>query len=116
MVGCTNCEFRTGSAFSTNLKMHLKAHHKEDYEKVLQLEEEMRLEEGCFGPGNKFKTELIDYIRGGGNVTTPTTPNPAGQNYPSTPKASPLVQQIINQSMARSQSPVMQEMKVKKEV
>ncbi|PIO57351.1 hypothetical protein TELCIR_21242, partial [Teladorsagia circumcincta] len=33
MVGCINCSFRTGSAFSTNLKMHLKAHHKEDYER-----------------------------------------------------------------------------------
>ena len=34
MVGCINCNFRTGSAFSTNLKMHLKAHHKDDYERV----------------------------------------------------------------------------------
>lgn len=116
MVGCTNCEFRTGSAFSTNLKMHLKAHHKDDYEKVLQLEEEMRLEEGCFGPGNKFKTELIDYIRGGGNVTTPPTPN--SSSFPSTPKTPQLVQQIISQSFARSQSPnVIQngEIKIKKE-
>ncbi|ULU01928.1 hypothetical protein L3Y34_001901 [Caenorhabditis briggsae] len=119
MVGCTNCEFRTGSAFSTNLKMHLKAHHKEDYEKVLQLEEEMRVEEGCFGP-NKFKTDLIDYIRGGGNVSTPSAPSSAGATYASSnPKASPLVQQIINQSIARSQSPTISsngEIKIKKEV
>lgn len=46
MVGCINCDFKTGSAFSTNLKMHLKAHHKEDYAKVLKLEDEMRIEEG----------------------------------------------------------------------
>ncbi|CAI5445663.1 unnamed protein product [Caenorhabditis angaria] len=104
MVGCINCEFRTGSAFSTNLKMHLKAHHKDDYERVLQLEEEMRLEEGCLGPANKFKSELIDYIRGGGNASTPTpTPQFGSSGVTNSsgvaPKASPLVQQIISQKL-----------------
>ncbi|CAB3403282.1 unnamed protein product [Caenorhabditis bovis] len=104
MVGCINCEFRTGSAFSTNLKMHLKAHHKDDYERVLQLEEEMRLEEGCLGPANKIKSELIDFIRGGGNASS----TPAAGAAFGGPKASPLVQQIINQSMARASSPTSQ--------
>ncbi|CAD6188559.1 unnamed protein product [Caenorhabditis auriculariae] len=101
MVGCINCEFRTGSAFSTNLKMHLKAHHKEDYERVLQLEEEMRIEEGCLGPANKIKSELIDFIRHGGNASTPSTPT----GGPTTPKASPLVQQIISQTMGARVQP-----------
>ncbi|CAI4228944.1 unnamed protein product [Auanema sp. JU1783] len=94
MVGCINCNFRTGSAFSTNLKMHLKAHHKEDYERVLKLEDDMRIEEGIFGPPNKMKSELIDFIRGGGNASTPQN-NLNSAN----PKASPLVQQILNQTM-----------------
>uniref|UniRef100_A0A8L8JXM9 BED-type domain-containing protein n=1 Tax=Heligmosomoides polygyrus TaxID=6339 RepID=A0A8L8JXM9_HELPZ len=72
MVGCINCSFRTGSAFSTNLKMHLKAHHKDDYERVLKLEGDMRVEENVTGPPNKIKNELIDFIRGGGNASTAT--------------------------------------------
>lgn len=31
----------------------------------------MRIEEGVFGQPNKIKTELIDFIRGGGNASTP---------------------------------------------
>ncbi|TKR67231.1 hypothetical protein L596_023416 [Steinernema carpocapsae] len=45
-VGCTMCPFRTASAFSTNMKMHLKAHHKEEHLKVMQLEWEQRVDEG----------------------------------------------------------------------
>ncbi|KAF8358101.1 gei-13 [Pristionchus pacificus] len=91
MVGCINCNFRTGSAFSTNLKMHLKAHHKEDYAKVLKLEDEMRIEEGIFGAPNKIKSELIDFIRGGGNANTPNAPCMSLNNS----SASPLVQQLM---------------------
>ncbi|GMT18638.1 hypothetical protein PFISCL1PPCAC_9935 [Pristionchus fissidentatus] len=92
MVGCINCPFRTGSAFSTNLKMHLKAHHKDDYSKVLKMEDEMRIEEGIFGAPNKIKSELIDFIRGGGNANTPNAPCMSVSN--SSP--SPLVQQLIS--------------------
>ncbi|PIO76999.1 hypothetical protein TELCIR_00911 [Teladorsagia circumcincta] len=97
MVGCINCSFRTGSAFSTNLKMHLKAHHKEDYERVLKLEGDMRVEENVTGPPNKIKNELIDFIRGGGNASTATAA------HPSAPRASPLIQQFISQTMAARQ-------------
>lgn len=100
MVGCINCNFRTGSAFSTNLKMHLKAHHKEDYAKVLKLEDEMRIEEGIFGAPNKIKSELIDFIRGGGNANTPNAPCMSIANSPS-----PLVQQLINDSFNGRSSP-----------
>lgn len=45
------CNFRTTSAFSTNLKMHLKAHHKEQFIQVLQTEQNqlcnMPLENDC---------------------------------------------------------------------
>ncbi|KJH44778.1 hypothetical protein DICVIV_09182 [Dictyocaulus viviparus] len=99
MVGCINCSFRTGSAFSTNLKMHLKAHHKDDYERVLKLEGDMRVEENVTGPPNKIKSELIDFIRGGGNASTAT--NTAN---PSAPRATPLIQQFISQTMAARQT------------
>ncbi|RCN31368.1 hypothetical protein ANCCAN_22844, partial [Ancylostoma caninum] len=98
MVGCINCNFRTGSAFSTNLKMHLKAHHKDDYERVLKLEGDMRVEENVTGPPNKIKNELIDFIRGGGNASTASAANPCA------PRASPLIQQFISQTMAARQS------------
>ncbi|VDL82200.1 unnamed protein product [Nippostrongylus brasiliensis] len=104
MVGCINCSFRTGSAFSTNLKMHLKAHHKDDYERVLKLEGDMRVEENVTGPPNKIKNELIDFIRGGGNAST------ANAAHPSAPRASPLIQQFISQTMAsRQDTPVKKE-------
>ncbi|VDK80557.1 unnamed protein product [Onchocerca ochengi] len=45
-VKCVNCPFSTSSPFSTNLKMHLKAHHKSDYRLILILESRQRLEEG----------------------------------------------------------------------
>lgn len=45
-VGCVKCSFSTASPFSTNLKMHLKAHHKDDYTLVLKLEAQQREEEG----------------------------------------------------------------------
>ncbi|VDN04175.1 unnamed protein product [Thelazia callipaeda] len=45
-VKCVNCSFSTSSPFSTNLKMHLKAHHKSDYRLILILESRQRLEEG----------------------------------------------------------------------
>lgn len=32
------CVFKTHSAFSTNLKMHLKAHHKSEYVEVMEME------------------------------------------------------------------------------
>ncbi|GMR41910.1 hypothetical protein PMAYCL1PPCAC_12105 [Pristionchus mayeri] len=101
MVGCINCNFRTGSAFSTNLKMHLKAHHKEDYAKVLKLEDEMRIEEGIFGAPNKMKSELIDFIRGGGNANTPNAPGLSTVN----PSPSPLVQQLIANGFNGRSSP-----------
>lgn len=45
------CNFRTTSAFSTNLKMHLKAHHKEQFIQVLQIEQDqlgnMPVENDC---------------------------------------------------------------------
>ncbi|CAJ0942339.1 unnamed protein product, partial [Mesorhabditis belari] len=98
MVGCISCNFRTGSAFSTNLKMHLKAHHKEDYHKVMKLEDEMRIEEGILHP-NKIKSELIDFIRGGGNASQimPGTHQQTGS--PTAPRPSPLVQQFISQTL-----------------
>lgn len=101
MVGCINCNFRTGSAFSTNLKMHLKAHHKEDYAKVLKLEDEMRIEEGIFGAPNKIKSELIDFIRGGGNANTPNAPCLSISN----PSPSPLVHQLITDTLNERSSP-----------
>ncbi|MFH4974607.1 hypothetical protein AB6A40_001316 [Gnathostoma spinigerum] len=45
-VGCIKCTFNTSSPFSTNLKMHLKAHHRQDYSLVLHLEQRQREEEG----------------------------------------------------------------------
>ncbi|KHN75393.1 Gex-3-interacting protein 13 [Toxocara canis] len=48
-VGCVKCSFSTASPFSTNLKMHLKAHHKDDYTLVLRLEAQQREEEGLRG-------------------------------------------------------------------
>ncbi|CAJ0578839.1 unnamed protein product, partial [Mesorhabditis spiculigera] len=99
MVGCISCTFRTGSAFSTNLKMHLKAHHKEDYQKVMKLEDEMRIEEGILHP-NKIKSELIDFIRGGGNASQII---PGAQQQPCSPTAprpSALVQQFISQTLS----------------
>jgi hypothetical protein len=45
VVGCVMCSFRTVSAFSTNLKMHLKAHHKQEYLHVMELELEQRQDE-----------------------------------------------------------------------
>jgi len=38
MIGCTLCSFKSGTAFSTNLKMHLRTHHKEKFIEVTQLE------------------------------------------------------------------------------
>ncbi|KIH60061.1 hypothetical protein ANCDUO_09695 [Ancylostoma duodenale] len=117
MVGCINCNFRTGSAFSTNLKMHLKAHHKDDYERVLKLEGDMRVEENVTGPPNKIKNELIDFIRGGGNASTASAGTPLmslpacvsprstiSPANPCAPRASPLIQQFISQTMAARHS------------
>ncbi|KAK6026893.1 hypothetical protein OSTOST_07122 [Ostertagia ostertagi] len=135
MVGCINCSFRTGSAFSTNLKMHLKAHHKEDYERVLKLEGDMRVEENVTGPPNKIKNELIDFhswwrkckhsyrcVSIGKSLCTSKPwmlrytgffdlvanmvmirPPPFPRAHPSAPRASPLIQQFISQTMAARQ-------------
>ncbi|CAD5222578.1 unnamed protein product [Bursaphelenchus xylophilus] len=46
VVGCNMCEFRTNSAFSTNLKMHLKSHHKEEFIDVMDQEIELLKREG----------------------------------------------------------------------
>ena len=74
---------------------------------VLKLEDDMRMEEGI--PNNKIKSELIDYIRGGGNASTPPSCEfSVVQKVLATvvsvnstiPKPSPLVQQFISQTMA----------------
>lgn len=46
------CNFKTTSAFSTNLKMHLKAHHKEQFIQVLQNEQD-QLQNDCNLKKNK---------------------------------------------------------------
>lgn len=65
-VGCVKCDFSTASPFSTNLKMHLKAHHKDDYMLVLRLEAQQREEEGIRADnGYSFAIrypELISFI------------------------------------------------------
>jgi hypothetical protein len=38
IVGCKLCSFNTVSAFSTNLKMHLKSHHKLEFIEVMEKE------------------------------------------------------------------------------
>ncbi|VDM71375.1 unnamed protein product [Strongylus vulgaris] len=58
----------------------------------------MRVEENVTGPPNKIKNELIDFIRGGGNASTAAAANP------SAPRASPLIQQFISQTMAARHS------------
>uniref|UniRef100_A0A914CE35 ApaG domain-containing protein n=1 Tax=Acrobeloides nanus TaxID=290746 RepID=A0A914CE35_9BILA len=44
-VGCVMCDFKTISAFSTNLKMHLKSHHKEQHQHVLKMEGDQRFDD-----------------------------------------------------------------------
>ncbi|KAE9550030.1 hypothetical protein FO519_006758 [Halicephalobus sp. NKZ332] len=46
-IGCNMCDFKTVSGFTTNLKMHLRAHHKPEFVKVMELECQQRKEEGC---------------------------------------------------------------------
>ncbi|KAH7731490.1 CRE-GEI-13 protein [Aphelenchoides avenae] len=57
IVGCVMCTFRTVSAFSTNLKMHLKAHHKEEYLKVMEQELEQRQDEESMGVGSEESSQ-----------------------------------------------------------
>ena len=38
MIGCILCDFKSGSAFSTNLKVHLRTYHREKFVEVMQLE------------------------------------------------------------------------------
>uniref|UniRef100_A0A915D5N3 BED-type domain-containing protein n=1 Tax=Ditylenchus dipsaci TaxID=166011 RepID=A0A915D5N3_9BILA len=52
IVGCIMCNFRTTSAFSTNLKMHLRAHHKEEYLQVMESELEQCVD-GRVGKGEE---------------------------------------------------------------
>uniref|UniRef100_A0A915ASH2 BED-type domain-containing protein n=1 Tax=Parascaris univalens TaxID=6257 RepID=A0A915ASH2_PARUN len=58
-VGCVKCSFSTASPFSTNLKMHLKAHHKDDYTLVLRLEAQQREEEGLRGAAFATTTKSV---------------------------------------------------------
>ncbi|CAD5217575.1 unnamed protein product [Bursaphelenchus okinawaensis] len=46
VVGCNLCDFHTNSAFSTNLKMHLKSHHKEEFIDIMEQEVELLKKDG----------------------------------------------------------------------
>jgi hypothetical protein len=46
IVGCKLCSFNTVSAFSTNLKMHLKSHHKLEFIQVMEKELDQLVKEG----------------------------------------------------------------------
>lgn len=54
------CTFKTQSAFSTNLKMHLKAHHKVEYLDVMQMElETVNVDNGGAGGGGGGGTNVL---------------------------------------------------------
>jgi hypothetical protein len=57
VVGCNMCSFTTISAFSTNLKMHLKSHHKREYIIVMEQEVAQLAKETVHEPieANKMK-------------------------------------------------------------
>ncbi|KAI1729314.1 BED zinc finger domain-containing protein [Ditylenchus destructor] len=68
IVGCIMCNFRTTSAFSTNLKMHLRAHHKQEYLQVMEAELEQCVDgqregaEGSFdAAGNSAASAEMDF-------------------------------------------------------
>uniref|UniRef100_A0AC35GJ83 BED-type domain-containing protein n=1 Tax=Panagrolaimus sp. PS1159 TaxID=55785 RepID=A0AC35GJ83_9BILA len=63
-IGCLQCDFKTSSGFTTNLKMHLKAHHRNDYIQVMQMECEQRKEEGCIdsAPQGKKKKRTAEEL------------------------------------------------------
>ncbi|KAI1721262.1 BED zinc finger domain-containing protein [Ditylenchus destructor] len=68
IVGCIMCNFRTTSAFSTNLKMHLRAHHKQEYLQVMESELEQCVDgqrEGAEGSldaaGNSAASTEMDF-------------------------------------------------------
>ncbi|KHJ80521.1 hypothetical protein OESDEN_19804 [Oesophagostomum dentatum] len=57
---CKQCLYSTKSVFSTNLKVHLRSHHRADYEKVIQAEDALNLNALLLSgnSGKLFSTDL----------------------------------------------------------
>ncbi|KJH44780.1 hypothetical protein DICVIV_09184 [Dictyocaulus viviparus] len=59
---CKQCLYSTKSVFSTNLKVHLRSHHRADYEKVIQAEDALNLN-ALLLSGNSSKLFTTDLTR-----------------------------------------------------
>ncbi|VDL84704.1 unnamed protein product [Nippostrongylus brasiliensis] len=59
---CKQCLYSTKSVFSTNLKVHLRSHHRADYEKVIQAEDALNLN-ALLLSGNSSKLFSTDLTR-----------------------------------------------------
>ncbi|KAI6176574.1 hypothetical protein M3Y97_00813100 [Aphelenchoides bicaudatus] len=65
VVGCKLCSFNTVSAFSTNLKMHLKSHHKHEFIAVMEKElDQLSKENEHCDPASTSPSNLSDLDNG----------------------------------------------------